>query len=107
MENSSASDIEVLEILHWILGVVGCRGNLHVSRLMLKLFLFIHTNMNSIEKVWARATGHLMGHTDDDRPDVPVLTLREARVALFLKTFWVIIHTVTCFFIMANTIRHW
>jgi hypothetical protein len=63
--------------------------------------------MNSLEKVWARATGHLMGHTDDDRPDVPVLTLREARIALFLKSFWVIIHVVTCFFIMANTIRHW
>ena len=74
---------------------------------MLKPFLFTYTNMNSIEKVWARATGHLMGHTDDDRPDVPVLTLREARVALFLKTFWVIIHIVTCFFIMVNTIRHW
>jgi hypothetical protein len=26
---------------------------------------------------------------------------------LFFKTFWVIIHVVTCFFIIANTIRHW
>lgn len=41
--------------------------------------------MNSLEKIWARATGHLMGNTDDDRPDVPVLTLREARIALCLK----------------------
>ena len=32
--------------------------------------------MNSLEKIWARATGHLMGNTDDDRPDVPILTLR-------------------------------
>ena len=72
-----------------------------------KVVRVIEKTMNSLEKVWARATGHLMGHTDDDRPDVPVLTLREARVALFLKTFWVIIHVVTCFFIIANTIRHW
>ncbi len=63
--------------------------------------------MNSLEKIWARATGHLMGNTDNDRPDVPILTLREAKVALFLKTFWVGLHVVTCCFIIANTIRHW
>ncbi len=63
--------------------------------------------MNSIERIWARATGHLMGHNDHDRPDVPILTLKEAKIALFLKTFWVITHIVTCGFIIANTIRHW
>jgi hypothetical protein len=63
--------------------------------------------MNSLEKIWARATGHLMGQTDNDRPDVPILTVREARMALFLKTFWVVIHVVTCLFIIANVIRHW
>ena len=34
--------------------------------------------MNTIEKIWARATGHLMGQTDEDRPDVPILTMKEA-----------------------------
>lgn len=63
--------------------------------------------MNTLEKIWARATGHLMGSTDSDRPDVPILTLREARIALFLKTFWVCLHTITCFFIMAGVVRHW
>lgn len=63
--------------------------------------------MNSLEKIWARATGHLMGQTDEDRPVVPILTVREARIALFLKTFWVIIHVITCLFIIANVIRHW
>jgi hypothetical protein len=48
-----------------------------------------------------------MGESDSDRPDVPILTLREARIALFLKTFWVVIHVVTCCFIIANTIHHW
>jgi hypothetical protein len=48
-----------------------------------------------------------MGQTDEDRPDVPILTMKEARWALFFKTFWVVIHVVTCFFIIANTIRHW
>jgi hypothetical protein len=63
--------------------------------------------MNSLEKIWARATGHLMGNTDNDRPDVPILSLREARIALFLKTFWVGIHIVTCLFIIINVIHHW
>ena len=63
--------------------------------------------MNSIERIWARATGHLMGQSDLDRPRVPVLTLKEARIALILKTSWVMIHVVTCGFIIANTIRHW
>ena len=63
--------------------------------------------LNSFEKIWARATGHLMGETDHDRPDVPVLTLKEARIALFLKTSWIGIHIITCGFIIANVIRHW
>ena len=63
--------------------------------------------LRSMEKVWARATGHLMGSTDIDKPDVPILTLHEARVALYLKTFWIVIHVVTCFFIIVNVIRYW
>jgi hypothetical protein len=63
--------------------------------------------IRSMEKIWARATGHLMGSTDSDKPDVPILTLNEARVALYLKTFWIVIHVITCLFIMANVVRHW
>ena len=63
--------------------------------------------MNSLERIWARATGHVMGETDHDRPDIPILSLREARTALFLKTFWVTVHVVTCFFIIAGIIKHW
>jgi hypothetical protein len=63
--------------------------------------------MKSLIRIWARATGHLMGITDHDCPDVPILTVREANLALALKTFWVIVHVITCFFIMANVIHHW
>lgn len=63
--------------------------------------------LKSLERIWARATGHLMGSTDSDKPDVPILTLHEARIALYLKTFWIVIHVVTCLFIMANVVRHW
>jgi hypothetical protein len=69
--------------------------------------IYIGIMFKSIEKIWARATGHLMGNTDDDKPDVPILSLKEARIALFLKTFWIIIHIITCFFIIINVIRHW
>lgn len=61
----------------------------------------------SFEKIWARSTGHLIGNTDSDRPAIPILTLREARISLFLKTFWIIIHVVTCGFVIANVIKHW
>jgi hypothetical protein len=63
--------------------------------------------LKSLERIWARATGHLMGSTDSDKPDVPILTLKEARVAFYLKTFWIVIHVITCLFIMANVVRHW
>lgn len=63
--------------------------------------------MNSLEKIWARATGHLMGQTDEDRPRVPILTVGEARIALFLKTFWIFLHVITCCFIIANVVHHW
>lgn len=63
--------------------------------------------MHTLEKIWARATGHLMGKDDHDRPDVPILSLKEARIALGIKTFWVVIHVVTCCFIIANAVRHW
>jgi hypothetical protein len=63
--------------------------------------------IQGIERIWARATGHVMGESDHDRPDVPILSLREARIALFLKTFWVIIHVITCGFIIANVIHNW
>ena len=63
--------------------------------------------MNSIEKIWARATGHLMGESDKDKPVVPILTVREARIALFLKTFWIFLHVITCCFIIANIIHNW
>jgi hypothetical protein len=63
--------------------------------------------MNSLEKIWARATGHLMGQTDEDRPRVPILTVTEARIALFLKTFWIFLHVITCCFIIANVVHHW
>jgi len=60
-----------------------------------------------IEKIWARALGHYMGKTDDDMPEIPIVTMREAKRVLILKTVWVILQVTTCLCIIANVIRHW
>ena len=60
-----------------------------------------------LPKIWARALGHYMGKTDDDMPGIPIVTLREARRVLVLKTCWVILQVITCLSIIANVIRHW
>ena len=60
-----------------------------------------------IEKIWARALGHYMGKTDDDMPEIPIVTLREAKRVLLLKTLWVMLQVITCLTIIANVIRHW
>jgi len=58
-------------------------------------------------KIWARALGHYMGKTDDDMPEIPIVSLKEARRVLILKTCWVILQVITCLCIIANVIRHW
>ena len=60
-----------------------------------------------MSKIWARSVGHYMGKTDDDMPEIPIISLKEARIVLILKTLWVIIQITTCMFIIANVIRHW
>ena len=60
-----------------------------------------------IEKIWARALGHYIGKTDEDMPEIPIVTMREAHRVLILKTIWVILQVTTCLFIIANVIRHW
>ena len=60
-----------------------------------------------IEKIWARALGHYIGKTDEDMPEIPIVTMREARRVLILKTLWVVLQVITCLSIIVNVIRHW
>ena len=60
-----------------------------------------------LPKIWARALGHYMGKTDDDMPEIPIVSLREANMVLALKSLWVVIQITTCICIIANVIRHW
>ena len=57
--------------------------------------------------IWARTVDHRVGKTDDDEPDIPILTQKQARVSLMLRSFIILLSVITCFFIIANAIRHW
>lgn len=57
--------------------------------------------------VLARALDHRIGRTDDEKPDLPVLTLEEAMVSFYLRLFIVALNIATCLSVIANIIRHW
>ena len=57
--------------------------------------------------IWSRTVDHRIGKTDEDQPDIPILSLNEANISLAIRTIIVIINVVTCGFIIANVIRHW
>jgi len=57
--------------------------------------------------IWARTVDHRIGKTDDDEPDIPILSLGQAQVSLFLRSFILMVNVITCFFIVANIIHKW
>ena len=57
--------------------------------------------------IWARTLDHRVGRTDDDEPDIPILSLKDAQFSLFIRTIIVILNMVTCVFIIANIIKNW
>ena len=57
--------------------------------------------------IWCRTVDHRIGKTDRDEPDIPILTLKEAQISLFLRTFIIFINVVTCIFIMINIVHKW
>lgn len=63
--------------------------------------------MKKLWLIWARTLDHRVGKTDEDQPDIPILSLKEARVSLILRTIIVVVNITTCLFIMANIIKNW
>lgn len=57
--------------------------------------------------IWARTLDHRVGRTNDDQPDIPILSLRDAQVSLLIRTGIVLLNTITCVFIIANIIKNW
>jgi hypothetical protein len=57
--------------------------------------------------ILARAIDHRVGKTDEDAPDVPILTQTEAWTAFWIKLSIILVNFITCSFIIANIIYHW
>jgi len=57
--------------------------------------------------IWCRTVDHRIGKTDDDEPQIPILSLEQANVSLIFRTSIIIINIITCFFIVANIIHKW
>lgn len=52
--------------------------------------------MRKAWRIWCRTMGSKISEDD-----------READIAAVIRTFWWMVNIITCFFIIANTIRHW
>ena len=58
-------------------------------------------------RVWSRSFDHLVGETDHDEPVIPILTQKEARLSLVIRSFWILLHISTCVVVIAGTIHKW
>lgn len=56
-------------------------------------------------KWWARTVGMPIGITDDDKPEFLPITQQEVRRALAFRTFWIVLHIITCFMIIAGNAK--
>lgn len=56
-------------------------------------------------KFWARTVGMPIGVTDEDKPEFLPITQQEVRRALAFRTFWIALHVLTCFMIIAGNAK--
>ena len=63
--------------------------------------------MKKLWLIWARTLDHRVGRTDNDQPDIPILSLKDAQISLIIRTIIVLTNMVTCGFIIANVIKNW
>ena len=56
-------------------------------------------------KLWARTVGMPVGINDDDKPEFLPITQSDVRKALAFRTFWIVLHIVTCVMIIAGNAK--
>lgn len=56
-------------------------------------------------KMWSRTVGMPVGLNDDDKPEFLPISMSDVHRALLFRTFWVVLHIVTCFMIIASNGR--
>lgn len=54
-----------------------------------------------------RAIDYRVGMSDDDAPEIPILTKQEAWTAFAIKLLIILINFITCAAVIANIIHHW
>lgn len=57
-------------------------------------------------KLWARTVGMPIGITDEDKPEFLPITQDDVKKALAFRTFWIVLHIVTCAFIIAGNAKN-
>jgi hypothetical protein len=55
--------------------------------------------------LWARTVGMPIGINDDDKPEFLPITQSDVRKALAFRTFWIVLHIVTCVMIIAGNAK--
>ena len=53
-------------------------------------------------KLWARTVGMPIGLNDNDKPEFLPIPQEDVRRALVFRTFWIVLHILTCCFIIAG-----
>ena len=56
-------------------------------------------------KTWARIVGMPIGITDDDEPTFLPISQTSVKRALAARTFWIVLHVVTCCMIIAGNVK--
>ena len=56
-------------------------------------------------KLWARTVGMTVGINDDDKPEFLPITQSDVKKALAFRTFWIILHILTCAMIIAGNAK--
>jgi hypothetical protein len=55
--------------------------------------------------LWARTVGMPVGINDNDKPEFLPITQSDVRKALAFRTFWIVLHIVTCVMIIAGNAK--
>ena len=58
-------------------------------------------------KLWARTVGMPVGIDDNDKPEFLPITQSDVKKALAFRTFWIVLHVLTCCAIIAGTVELW
>ena len=56
-------------------------------------------------QTWARIVGMPIGITDDDEPTFLPISQTSVKRALAARTFWIVLHVVTCCMIIAGNTK--